>query len=606
VTGTTTSPQFPTHLALQPALRGTSNIYVTAFSQVGSSVLYSTYLGGSATNYPSGIAVDAKDDVYIAGTTISIDFPVKNALQATNKNPSSYPNTGFIAKIYPTGSQLLYSTYLGGSLGDSINGLAVDSSGNAYVAGTTSSPDFPVMNAYQASGGPAMGQADPCGGDPDYNTAFVSKINATGSALVYSTFLGPITGNDTYPYGECGVEPYALENSASGIAVDSSGDAFVTGVTFSTVFPVTHDAFESANAASNNCASNAFLTKFSPDGSTLLYSTYFGGQANSGNEADICTGSGGAIGTTIAVDPLGSAYMLGLPSSASLTFPFTSAAYEPNFYGHYTWPFVAKFAFSPMTATTTTVAAPYAQINGSNTAILTAKVQAAAGGPTPTGTVVFFVDTGWVGSPTLNGQGIATLQYTFATQGSHTVQASYSGLINADASTATLTQGFGIANAPAIAPTQGTYHYLPTVSISDRVSGAVIHYTVDGTTPSAASPIYSVPFQVTKTATVQAIAISSLYANSPVTSAAYVIDTPAATPTFSVPAGTYPTSKIVALADATAGATLYYTLDGSTPTTSSAVYSTPIVISTSKTIKAIATASGHETSSLASATYFIQ
>jgi hypothetical protein len=607
VTGTTSSSAFPTHLALQPALRGTSNIYVTAFSQLGSSVLYSTYLGGSAANYPSGIAVDAKDDVYVAGTTTSIDFPVKNALQATNKNPSSYPNTGFIAKIYPTGSQLLYSTYLGGSLGDSINGLAVDASGNAYVAGTTSSPDFPVANAYQASGGPAMGQAAPCNNGLIYDTAFVSKINAAGSALVYSTFLGSITGNDTYPSGECGGVSDALENSASGIAVDSSGDAFVTGSTFSTVFPVTPDAFESTNAANNNCASNAFLTKFSPDGSTLLYSTYFGGEAKSGSEANVCTGSGGGTATTIAVDPLGSAYILGLPGSATDTFPFSSAAYAPNFYpGHYTWPFVAKFAFSPMTATTTSVTAPYAQINGSNTAILTAQVKAAADGATPTGTVVFFVDSAWVGSATLNGQGIATLQYTFPTQGSHTVQASYSGLINADASTAVVTKGFGIANAPAISPAAGTYHYLPTITISDRVSGAVIHYTVDGTTPSATSPIYNAPFQVTKTATVQAIAVSPLYANSPVASAAYVIDTPAATPTFSIPAGTYTTAKTVALADATAGAILYYTLDGSTPTTSSAVYSAPIVISTSKTIKAIATASGHETSSIASATYFIQ
>jgi hypothetical protein len=605
VTGSTTSPDFPTHLALQPALRGISNIYVTAINQLGSSVVYSTYLGGSGSDFPTGIAVDSKDDVYIAGTTTSTNFPVKNALQATNKNPSPSPNTGFLAKIYPTGSQLLYSTYLGGSLGDAINGLAIDSSGNAYVAGTTSSPDFPVANAYQASGGSVMGQIAGCGDFSPYNTAFVSKINAAGSALVYSTYLGSLSSGDTVPFGECGTS-YPLENVANGIAVDSSGDAFVTGSTFSTGFPVSSDAFQATNIANNNCASSAFLTKFSPDGSTVLYSTYFSGLAHSGDEADICTGSGGSTGTAVAVDPLGSAYMLGFPGSADPTFPLTAVAYQTNFVGHFTWPYLAKFAFSPMATTTTTVSASYAQVNGSNTVILSSQVQPAAGGSMPTGTVTFVVDTAAVGSATLNGQGIATLQYTFATQGSHTVQAYYSGLINTDASTASLTRGFGITTVPAIAPAAGTYHYLPMITLSDRQSGAVIHYTIDGSTPSASSPIYSAPFQVAKTATVQAIAIAPQNANSAVVSASYVINPPAATPTFSLPGGVYKGARTVALADATAGAILYYTLDGTTPTTSSTVYSAPIVVSASKTIKAIATASGDETSSVASAIYYIQ
>lgn len=604
VTGSTYSTDFPTHLPIQAALKGAPNVYITALNQSGSTLLYSTYLGGSGSDIPAGIAIDPSNNVYVAGTTTSTDFPVKNALQPKNNNNQTISfTTGFLAKIYPTGPQLLYSTYLGGSLGETIGGVAADTSGNAYVAGQTASPDFPVANAYQSTGGPLLGEATQC---PlgNYSTAFVSKFNPKGSALVYSTYLGQIEPDDDFPgVSGCSAE-LPLQNGATGIAVDSSGNAVVTGYTYSDNFPVTN---ESGNpGASGNCSTSAFITRFNLSGSALLYSSYFGGEAESGNEADICTGSGGTTVSGIALDPLGSAYIVG-PPNAFLYFPLTPAAYELTSYGHYNWNYEAKFAFAPMAQTTTTLTTPYASINGSNTVILTAQVQpTGTGGAIPSGSVGFFVNAAQIGAATLNAQGIATLEYTFPTQGPYTVQANYSGNIDTDASTASVTKGFGITNVPGINPAGGTYHYEPTITMSDRLSGATIHYTLNGATANESSPVYTAPFLLTQSATISAIAVTPQTAPSAVVTATYVIDTPTATPVFSIPAGTYSAAQTVSIADATPGATIYYTVNGATPTTASTKYTAAIKVSASETIKAIAVAAAHETSATASATYTIK
>jgi hypothetical protein len=144
--------------------------------------------------------------------------------------------------------------------------------------------------------------------------------------------------------------------------------------------------------------------------------------------------------------------------------------------------------------------------------------------------------------------------------------------------------------------------------LSDATSGATIHYTVDGTTPTASSPVYSGPITVTQTRTIQAMAAASGMTDSALASATYTIQQPAATPTFSPAGGTYLLGVTVSISDATPGATIYYTTDGSTPTTSSPVYTGPIELSsllTTTTIKAIAVAPGSSQSSVASATYTI-
>ena len=315
VTGDTQSTNFPTANAFQAVYGGGTcgfpgvsypcpDAFVTKLNATGSALVYSTYLGGSGEDYGGsgqdyglGIAVDSSGNAYVTGYTSSTNFPTKNAFQAAftavNCPPGSDPYpcfNAFVTKLNAAGSALVYSTYLGGSGDDNGSGIAVDSSGNAYVTGYTHSTNFPTTaNAFQ----PAFG-----GGSIH---AFVTKLNAAGSALVYSTYLGGSGGD----YGQA-------------IAVDASGNAYVTGQTFSANFPTTENAFQAAFAG-GTCVSaasviypcgNAFVTKLNAAGSALVYSTYLGG-------------SGGDSGSGIAVDSSGNAYVTG--STGSTNFPTANA-----------------------------------------------------------------------------------------------------------------------------------------------------------------------------------------------------------------------------------------------------------------------------------------
>lgn len=181
VVGITDSSDFPVLNALQSTAPGRSNAFVTELSAAGDTVTFSTYLGGSATTSAYAVALDSGDNINVAGNTNSLDFPVVNALQSKNHVPGTgtQPPTGFVTKYRADGTALLYSTYLGGSGTDTVQAIAVDSTDSAYVAGQTSSSDFPVVDAYQTTykskGGP---------------NAFVSKINPAGTSLTYSTYLG--------------------------------------------------------------------------------------------------------------------------------------------------------------------------------------------------------------------------------------------------------------------------------------------------------------------------------------------------------------------------------------------------------------------------------
>lgn len=158
---------------------------------------------------------------------------------------------------------------------------------------------------------------------------------------------------------------------------------------------------------------------------------------------------------------------------------------------------------------------------------------------------------------------------------------------------------------PAFSPTAGSYATAQSVTISDATPGASIYYTTNGTTPTTSSSVYSAPIAVSSTETIEAIATATGYSTSAVATATYTITTLAATPTFSVPAGSYSTAQSVTISDTTPGAVLHYTTDGTTPTTSSSVYSAPITVSSSETLKAIATATGYSASQVASAAYTI-
>jgi hypothetical protein len=313
VTGLTTSIDFPvTQGAFQTTNKAgansSSNAFVTKLNPTGTAQLYSTYLGGSGRldgvgEIGTAIAVDSTGNVYVAGQTFSPDFPVtQGAFQTTNRARGDATCNAFVTKLNPTGTGLLYSTYLGGSgntnyFGDSASRLVVDSSGDAYVTGSAGSPDFPVtQGAFQTTNHAATNE----------NTnAFVTELNPTGTAQLYSTYLG---GSGTDRAGDMG----------NAIAVDTAGDTYVTGLTSSSDFPVTQGAFQTTNKAAANTSSNAFVTELNPTGTAQLYSTYLGGSGR--------VDAVGDKGTAIAVDTDGNVYVGGYTYSAD--FPVTQGAFQ--------------------------------------------------------------------------------------------------------------------------------------------------------------------------------------------------------------------------------------------------------------------------------------
>jgi hypothetical protein len=279
VSGQTLSADFPVVNAIQSALHGFSDAFVTKISADGTGLVYSTYLGGSGDEGSTDLAVNSAGDVYATGSTGSTDFPTVNPIQSTNHGGSD----SFVTKINADDSAIVYSTYLGGSMYDHVNGIAVDAAGKVYLSGETQSTDFPTKNAIQAT---YAGNSD----------AFVTKINAGGSALVYSTYLGG-----------------SLQDVGARIAVDSAGNAYVTGFTSSTDLP-TANAIQPANAG----VLNAFVTKINANGSAFVYSTYLGGSVYDG-------------GVDIAADSLGEAFVVGWTWSAD--FP-TINAIQPTLAGN--------------------------------------------------------------------------------------------------------------------------------------------------------------------------------------------------------------------------------------------------------------------------------
>lgn len=293
VAGYTDSSDFPTPERLSPSIEN----FVVKLKADGSGLIYSTFLGVSGDpENPSphffdqiSIAVDAAGNAYVAGNTDADDFPVHNALQATRHGDSDV----FIAKINPTGSTLLYATYLGGAADDVSNSIAIDPTGNVYVTGFTESTDFPTLQPIRAT----LTNKNPAG-----SNAFVVKLNAAGSALIYSTYLG---GSG---------DRIGKSDSGNGIAADSQGNAYITGVTASSDFPTYHAL--QASSPDSSTASTAFVTKLNPAGA-FIYSTFLGGSQGDG-------------GASIATDSVGNAYITG--STFSADFPICNA-FQPTLKG---------------------------------------------------------------------------------------------------------------------------------------------------------------------------------------------------------------------------------------------------------------------------------
>ncbi|HYP40888.1 MAG TPA: SBBP repeat-containing protein, partial [Chloroflexia bacterium] len=294
VTGWTSSVNFPLRNPIQATNHGGAyDVFVTQLSASGSALVYSTYIGGSDWDQAQSIAVDAQGNAYITGQTSSFDFPVLNAFQPTI---GGFHNDAFVTKLDPTGSALVYSTYLGGSATDNGYRVAVDTDGSALVVGTTYSSNFPKLNPYQPNllGG---------------NDAFVTRFTPNGQALTFSTYLG---GSDV-DYG-------------NGIAIDVLDRVYVVGYTFSQDFPVLN-AFQFNNFG----GSDAFVTRFNADGQSLSYSTYLGGGGQDIQANDVAW--------VVTADAAGSAYVTGETMSSS--FP-TRNPFQPNYGGGFQDAFVSK------------------------------------------------------------------------------------------------------------------------------------------------------------------------------------------------------------------------------------------------------------------------
>jgi hypothetical protein len=359
VTGQTESGDLPTTpgaFRTTPVGSDEFDVFAMKLNPTGTALVYSTYLGPVIG---LGIAVDSAGNAYITGQANG-DYPTTPGAFQTVSGGSS---EAFVTKLNPTGTALVYSTFLGGSGFDVGSEIAIDSAGNAYVTGRAE-PGFPVTpGAFQTSFGGAVWDA------------FATKLNSTGTALVYSTFLGgtgvdsgmgiavntagnayvtgstdspnfPVTPGSFQTVKAEGTDAFVTELSAAGnsliystfvggagsdlandIALDTAGNASIAGLTGSGDFPITADAIQSAPGGNND----AFITRLNAAGAALVFSTYLGGSNAEG-------------GRSVAVDSAGSIYVTGATFSAD--FPTTPGAFQTAFGGLQSDGFVAKVVFS--------------------------------------------------------------------------------------------------------------------------------------------------------------------------------------------------------------------------------------------------------------------
>ncbi len=529
--------------------------FVTKLNPTGSALVYSTYLGGGSTiggQYNEGLAVDHSGNAYVGGSTNSPDFPVTaGALQsACTVTPADYCGTGYLSELNPTGTGLVFSTFLGGTQMAVVTAVAVDSAGSVYVAGTAGY-DLPVtLGAFQQA-------------NREYApTGFVAKIKPGGTAFDYVTYLGgSLAGGGDWPWADI----------CNAIAVDPSGDAYVTGLTQSETFPVTPGAFQPVSRFGTDSSgasyggSNAFVTKLNPAGSGLVYSTYLGGNSAGSEPGNL--DSAGDEGYGIAVDSAANAYVTGVTPSTN--FPVTSNAYQG------TNPSGGFPAF-------------FTEVNADGTALLYSTYFAGGGGS------AISLDSS--GDAYIAG-GAAVSKFSFGSPTTTTLATSASPQV-ADANvnlTATVT------------PTSGTG--TPSGSVDFFVNG-VFAATIALDSGQAVYSTSALPVGVNLVAAIYE-GYQSQYAPSSGSSATQTIQGDLASPVISPPGGNfssiygggeYSSAQLVTIT-AGAGAKIYYTLDGSTPTTASAVYTQPFPLQISATVKAIAVLAGDIPSAVASATF---
>ena len=301
VTGTTDSSTYPTTPgAFDTDYNGLGDIFLTKLDVNGENLSYSTFIGGTSSDRGTAMAIDQDGNTYIAGFSsgVSSNYPTTPGAFDTTYNGS---NDVVVSMVNGDGSALVYSTFIGGNNNDVAYALALDSSRNVYITGQTASEAaVPFPTTAGAFDRTANGNID----------IFVAKLNSSGTALVYSTLIG----SDTNDFG-------------LGIAVNTAGNAIVTGVTFpyATSFPTTPNAYDTTP----NGLNDVFLTKFTPTGSAIIYSTLIGGSHYD-------------TGTGIALNSSGAAFITGTTTNDVVDFPTTAAVFQPQINGT-SDAFVSKF-----------------------------------------------------------------------------------------------------------------------------------------------------------------------------------------------------------------------------------------------------------------------
>ena len=439
VSGATFSSDFPTVNAIQSTRLGPQDAFVTKLDATGGTLVYSTYLGGSASESANAIAVDSLGNAYITGRSNSNNFPLVNPIQDTHVGVDA-----FVTKLNASGSAIVYSTFLGGRAADEAFAISVDSVGNAYITGKTSSPNFPMVSPFQGTYG---------GGDD----VFVAKVNAPGDSLLFSSYLGG-TGNEmglgittgpsgsVYFVGGTGSSDFPTVNAYQdsfaggtlpvfffdgfvarlnaagdtllystylggsggdicyGVAVDSGGNIIVAGETGSDDFPLERPLQSTNSGAPNR---DAFVTKLNPGGNSLIYSTYLGG-----NEDDSARG--------LAIDQAGDVYLTGFTLSSN--FPILKPA-QSILHGTRD-AFITKL--QSQAPTTTSITSSLDPSFVLQVVTFTATVSSVAG-YTPDGSVRFIVDNAQYGPYQLDANGTARHAIQFLTVATRKVRVEYLG-----------------------------------------------------------------------------------------------------------------------------------------------------------------------------------
>jgi hypothetical protein len=289
VSGTTFSADLPASTgALQTSFNGVQDVFISKLEAKGN-LAFTTYLGGNDGESVAGLALDPQGNIIVAGYTSSSNFPTSdNTLQKFNRGGFFVGSDGYLTKLDPTGSKLVYSSYIGGNDDELLQAFTVDRAGFVYLTGTTASTNFPTtVNAYQ-KGNRSL-------------AAFVSKVDTQSGQFVYSTYVG----------GSMADVPHA-------IAVDSSGSAYVCGYTSSSDFPTTTGALQTTFRGGSVDKDDGFVFKLDAQGSHLTYSTFLGGTDDDSIDA-------------IAVDSAGNAYVGGYTYSSN--FPLTNGALQSTLVG---------------------------------------------------------------------------------------------------------------------------------------------------------------------------------------------------------------------------------------------------------------------------------